>query len=239
MKTIRTLSNVSYNSLSFFSSKILELEQRNIIEWCYWVEHKAEEDEEKDHIHFVFKPCSRIDTMDFRQLLFEYEKDNNLPLTCTKKFLPCNSIDDWLLYAVHDTPYLRSKGQWRKYHYKFTDINATDKDSLKYDWDNINRNKYIILDWLDQAVKDNIPFYKLVQDGIVPMSQRAQYEFQYNALFNANLAEKLKETHRHLEHEELLYSNVECEQLQIDKLIVEKMAKNYGSQVAARTNVAK
>lgn len=208
MKTIRQLSNVSYNTLPFFNAKILDLEQRGIIDYAYWIYHTAEEDEEKDHIHFVFKPSKSLDTMDFRQYLFEYDGKNSLPLTCTKKFMPTNSMDDWLLYAVHDTAYLKSKGQWRKYHYEFKDLCSTDRQALKEDWDNINRNKYLVLEWLQQAVVNNIPFFQLVQDGLVPMAQRAQYEFQYNALYNANLVEKNKETNRRLQHEELLYKNV-------------------------------
>lgn len=214
MKTTRTISNVSYNTLPFFEKKIAELEDKRVIDWAYWIYHTAEEDEEKDHIHFVLRPSARIDTMDLRQYFFEYVNGQSLPLTCTKIFLPTNSMTDWLLYAVHDVSYLRSKGQWRKYHYNYTDLQSTDKDALKQDWDNINRNKFMILDFLEQAVQDNIPFYRLVQDGIVPMAQRSQYEFQYKALFSAYTAEKNRETLRKLQHEELIF-NDKVEQLSI------------------------
>lgn len=201
MKTIRVLSNISYNSYDFFVFKINEFYERGLIDWCYWILHTPEEDEEKEHIHFVFKPSTRIDTMDFRQMLYEYDGINPKPLTCTPKFEPTNSMDDWLLYAVHDIPYLRSKGQWRKFHYDYKDLCATDKTCLKQDWDKINRNKFYVLDFLQQAVDDNVPFFELVQNGIVPISQRAQYEFQYNALFRSKTAEINRETMRKLSHE--------------------------------------
>lgn len=201
MKTIRVLSNVSFNSLNFFTLKINDLFNRGIIDWAYWIHHLPEDDELKEHIHFVFKPSSRIDTMDIRQFFYEYVNVNEKPLTCTPKFLPCNSIDDWLLYAVHDTAYLKSKGQFRKYHYNFTDLCSTDFDCLKTDWDNINRAKFLVLDFLLQAVENNIPFFQLVQDGLVPIAQRSQYEFQYKALFTARQNEIANETGRFSSHD--------------------------------------
>ena len=49
MQTIRVISNISYNTIEYFESKIAELVSRRIIDWAYWVFHLADEDELKDH----------------------------------------------------------------------------------------------------------------------------------------------------------------------------------------------
>lgn len=186
MKTTRKLSNISYNSFEFFEAKIKEFIDIGYIDFCYFVKHLPEDDELKEHIHFVFKPSKQIDTSDFRRRLYEFDADNpNTPRTCTMKFNPCNSMDDWILYSLHDEAYLKYKGQWRKYHYKFNDIHSTDIDSLREDYNSIDRRRFMLLDFLQNAVEHNIPFYKLVQDGLIPIAQRSQYEFQYNALNRA------------------------------------------------------
>lgn len=182
MQTIKIISNISYNSIEFFTSVITKLQKDGVIEWCYWIYHEADNDETKPHIHFVLKPSARIDTTKLRVQFFEFTPYSDLPLCCTTKWNFTNSMDDWLLYAVHDIGYLASKGQFRNIHYNFSDLHATDFDALKNDWNAINRLKYERLAILQEAVDTNTPFAILVQNGIVPISQRAQYEAQFQAL---------------------------------------------------------
>lgn len=207
MQTIRTLSNISYNSDDYFAAKIKELEKNGVIEWAYWIHHKADTDETKEHIHFTFKPSKRIDTAKLREFLFEFDPKSDLPLTCTKKWKPMNSMDDWLLYAVHDTAYLNSKGQYRKYHYDFQDLKATDYDALTADWQAINRKKYYIFDILEDYARRNIPFFVLVQQSIVPIAQRAQYQHQYEDILRAVEHEKQGTTGRKEQHEDYIDSD--------------------------------
>lgn len=182
MKTIKTISNISYNSNEYFEDRINNLVDRGIIDWCYWIEHQPDTDETKRHIHFVLKPSSRLDTKDLRDFFNEYDEKSNKPLTCTSKWFMTNSLDDWLLYAVHDVGYLASKGQSRNMHYLFDNLKSTDEDALRYDWNNINRTKYERLRFLADAVDTGVPFAVLVQNGIIPIALRSAYEFQYNAL---------------------------------------------------------
>lgn len=201
MQTIRTISNISYNTIEHFESKIAELENRRIIDWAYWVYHLADEDELKDHIHFVLKPSKRLETADLRDFFNEFDPTHEKPRTCTAKWQFANSMDDWLLYAKHDPSYLMSKGQFRRHNYQWKDIKATDYDALKADINSIDMRKYYILEWLEDAVRSQTPFFVLVQQGLIPIAQRSQYEFQYNALTRAIENEKQGKTGRKTAHE--------------------------------------
>lgn len=201
MRTKRTISNISYNSPLHFAECISSLVQRKVIDWCHWIVHQPDTDETKQHIHFVLQPSSSLDTTDLRKFFYETDIENpSKPLTCTMKWLYTSSLDDWLLYAVHDPYYLASKGQRRNIQYAYTNICTTDEDALRADWNSINRIKYERLRWLYDAVKQHIPFAVLVQTGHVPIAQRSQFEYQYNALA------KLEENGlagRYLSHEDV------------------------------------
>lgn len=185
MKTSRTISNISYNSMAHFETCVKSLWGCGVIEWAYWIYHKADTDETKDHIHFVLRPSSRVDTTELRKLFFEVDPTHpDLPLTCTCKWNFTNSMDDWLLYAIHDINYLKSKGQIRNHFYEWKDIRSTDPDALRQDIASIDMTKWNRLAVLDKAVREGRPFFELVTDGIIPIAQRAQYEQQYRAIMH-------------------------------------------------------
>lgn len=189
MQTIKTISNISYNTIDHFEGVVTDLIRRGVIEWCYWIQHRPDKDDTKEHIHFVLKPSRRVDTASLRKEFLEKDLTNPLPLCCTTKWNYTNSMEDWLLYAVHDVAYLTSKGQFRREHYDFDDIRSTDPDALRNDWNMIDRTKYERLHFLYTAVEKQIPFALLVQDGVIPIPQRAQYEAQYNALLRLKYAD--------------------------------------------------
>lgn len=202
MQTTRIISNISYNTMPYFKETIDALLDRGVIDWAYWIQHKADEDDEKEHIHFVLKPSRRIDTTALRNEFNELDEDNEKPLTCTMRWFATNSMDDWLLYAIHHQGYLSAKGQYRRYAYEWKDINTTDRDALRNDIANIDLRKYLILQWLEDAARKDVPFFQLVQDGFVPISQRTQYEYQYKAL------------KQHLKNEEWIEKRIEDNMLE-------------------------
>lgn len=200
MQTTRIISNISYNTPEHFCKTVYDLLNRHVIDWCYWIFHKADKDELKDHIHFVLKPSSRVDTASLRDAFNELDPScPSKPLTCTMRWNFTSSMDDWLLYAVHDAGYLASKGQVRNYHYEYDDLCTTDPDALLEDWNNIDRMKYSRLSFLWDAVQAHTPFALLVQHGMIPISQRAQYEMQYKALTQLAVDDL---AHRKESHEE-------------------------------------
>ena len=142
-----------------------------------------------------------METADLRDFFKEHDPTNEKPRTCTARWQPTNSMDDWLLYAKHDPAYLASKGQYRRHHYKWDDIKATDEDALHADIAAIDMRKYLILEWLEDAARNQTPFFVLVQQGLIPIAQRSQFEFQYNALTKAIENEKQGKTGRKTPHE--------------------------------------
>lgn len=167
----------------FFENCIKRLYREGIIDWCYWIRHNADTDDTKSHIHFVLKPSKRVDCNKLRLYFVELVSDSDCPpLCCTSKWFFTSSLDDWLLYCVHDIGYLSSKGLHRNYHYGFDDFRATDYDALRVDWTQIDRTKFLRLQYLEDAVRQHIPFVELVQQGVIPIGQRAQYEMQFTAL---------------------------------------------------------
>lgn len=182
MITTRTISNISYNSDKFFETIVNHLVKSKVIEFCYWIRHEPDTDETKSHIHFVLRPSKRIDTSVLRQHFNEFDPTNKKPLSCTSVWRFTNSMDDWLLYCIHDPAYLKSKHLERNLLYSFDDMKSTDYDALNYDISMINRVSFDRLSLLEEAVKTGVPFWSLVQAGLIPINQRAQYEFQYREL---------------------------------------------------------
>lgn len=179
MRTTKLISNISYNTDAYFSLKISELMDNHIIDYAYWIRHLPDTDDTKSHIHFVMKPSVKVDTNGLKQYFDEFDPKNLKPLSCTSVWRT-SKIDDWLLYAVHDTEYLRAKGLERThYDYSFDEIGTTDSDALRSDWFMIDRGKYKRLKAITTAVHNGTPFYELVKTAQIPIAQRAQYERQY------------------------------------------------------------
>lgn len=205
MKTRRVLSNISFNTPSYFRKISLDLVADGYFDYIYWICHHADTDDKKDHIHFLFQPSKSLETSSiiekYLQFDISFPADNSLsfvlndyrPLKPTFKFNPVNSLDDWLLYCCHNVDYLSSKGLKRNYYYKWTDFQSTDSDSLIHDINNIDYTKIGRLSFLREGALYDVPFYQLIQDGKIPIQYRAQYEAQYNALRRFYKAQKYTE----------------------------------------------
>lgn len=194
MKTRRTLTNISFNSPDYFADRMNDLLRDGVIDWAYWIVHHADNDDKKQHIHFVFQPARSVETSIITSYFLEFPFYGRirLPLKPTSKYVPCVSLDDWLLYCKHDKDYLISKGLERNYHYQWEDFCTTDRDSLLHDIGNINYNKIGQLSMLRAGVLNKIPFAELIQQGKIPIAYRSQYEAQYRALMNLECWEKRK-----------------------------------------------
>lgn len=193
MRTSRVISNISYNTPAFFENVVMSLYERHVIDWCYWILHKADVDELKNHIHFVLKPSRQVDTFDLKKEFDEFDVSHpSKPLSCTSSwhFVVTGHLDDWLLYAVHDVGYLASKGQKRNFTYSFDNLCATDYDALRYDWNSIDRLKYSRLASLAEAVKSGLPWLDIVQTGLFPMSHYNAYHDVYKRLVSQSSGRK-------------------------------------------------
>ena len=126
MATQKPISTISYNTEAFLKEKLDTWYQAHIIQAYMYICHKGE-DGDKDHIHVRIEPNKRIDPMDLKEGLNEYQIGHDKPLTC-RPFRP-SVEEDWVLYAVHDEKYLKLKygsDKGEKIPYQWSDIKASE-----------------------------------------------------------------------------------------------------------------
>lgn len=116
MKTTKPIATITYNSVAYLYGVLKRLEKDEILTfWCF-IQHEAEEDENKAHIHLYMEPNKQVDLLWLRKQFLEPDpKHPKQPLGA----LPIHTSKwvDWYWYGLHDRAYLASKGQTRKYHY--------------------------------------------------------------------------------------------------------------------------
>lgn len=180
MKTRRPISSVWYGSSEFLKMQLdNQVKLSNIIFYAFIYHHK-EEDEKKDHIHLYIVPNGEINTETLSNIITEIDLTNDKPF----KLLPFrfSKFDDWYLYNCHDTNYLLSKGQTRKYHYKRDDFISSEPDYLlemihQIDFSKINR-----IELIREAVDNQIPFEQLLLNGQIPVQLIKQFKDTYDML---------------------------------------------------------
>lgn len=126
MATNKPISTISYNTEKFLVDKLESWYKAHIIQCYQYIKHKGE-DGDKDHIHLRIEPNRRIDPMDLTQELIEPDPKNDKPLRC-RPWRPSKE-EDWFLYAIHDSQYLKLKkcdSKDGKIPYKVTDLIVSD-----------------------------------------------------------------------------------------------------------------
>lgn len=127
MATQKPISTISYNTESYLREKLESWRQAHIIQAYMYICHKGE-DGDKDHIHVRIEPNKKLDPMDLQDQLKEYQIGKEKPLGC-RPFRPSKE-EDWIMYAVHDADYLKTKygggEKGEKLPYKWQDIAAPD-----------------------------------------------------------------------------------------------------------------
>jgi len=179
LRTSKPCSTISYNTGETLQRKLDELVRRGFIDFYAFIEHLPEEDEEKKHKHLFLFPSKLLDTNQIREELKEFDPNNPTKPLGTLPF-QSSKFADWYLYIVHDTAYLTSKGQARKYHYTDDDIIASDSDffnELKHtiDWSKIN-----VLGQVVQAAESGISFGEYIKSAPVGLLavRSAQFIFE-------------------------------------------------------------
>lgn len=128
VKTTKPISSISWNSLQYLVDRLEELRKAHLIAFWVLIQHHAEDDEKKDHIHFYIEPNRSIDTEELRENFIELVP-NTKPLGVNK--FQKSDFKNWLWYSVHDKAYLASKQQSRKYHYSVTDLISSNDEDLR------------------------------------------------------------------------------------------------------------
>lgn len=172
MRTKRLISTISYNSDAFIVEALRRLVAAGLVDWAHWVRHEPEEDEKKSHIHLVLSPARAIDTTAL-SAAFE-EVDLAAPGKAPLGVIPwrfCASLDDWLLYAIHDPDYLLSKGQTRAHHYDRNAVRSTSTELLVEQWGEVNLARFGLGQQLADMAARRIPWERVICSGLIKPAQ--------------------------------------------------------------------
>lgn len=177
MRTSKDISTISYNTSDFLKSRLDLLISTNVIDFYMFINHIAEDDEKKDHIHLYVLPSKLLDTCDLSREFIQ-DVENGLPLKCMPwRF---SDFDDMILYMLHDVDYLDSKGYERRFHYTLDDIVSSDDDYVR------DRYKELRLEgnnWITKVVNamdSGMTFEQFVLSGRVPVTQISNYSYVWN-----------------------------------------------------------
>lgn len=182
MRTSRPIATISYNTADYLNTVLGELTRKRAITFWAWVEHYPEDDETKAHKHLYIVPNGQIDTDTLREQFVQVDLTNpTLKPLGTLNFRPSKFVD-WYLYALHDSTYLETKGQARRYHYTLDDVVTSDHDELveeihMMDLSKINRSLI-----LKTAAESGLPFAELLAKGQIPLQQTPAYRMAYEAI---------------------------------------------------------
>ena len=131
MKTRKPISTISYNTIDYLIMVLDQLYSDHVISYWQLIQHKAENDERKDHIHLFLVPNGQLDTMDlqlrFREIDPLYPEK---PLGCID--FRSSDPDHWILYNQHFAPYLASKCESREFHYLREHFISSDEDTFDF-----------------------------------------------------------------------------------------------------------
>ena len=127
MGTSKPQTGISYNTQPFLKSTLERLTDGGLVRHWAYIPHKGETSKkstsvhDKDHIHLLVVLNKVTDLQKLEKEFSEVKIGEALPLA-TVGIRTCNSLEDWVLYVLHDETYLASKGEVREYHYTLEDF---------------------------------------------------------------------------------------------------------------------
>lgn len=128
MRTRNAVSTISYNSDEFLERKLNNMVRCHQLQYWAYFNHKAEDNEKRDHKHLFLLPDHIVDTASLQDELCELHPDGTLD-TC-KLFRP-SKWGDWYFYGLHDPAYLSchyDNDKPKKFRYQASDLVCSDTD---------------------------------------------------------------------------------------------------------------
>lgn len=176
MRTGKSISNISYQSPSFFALMVENLQKADAIGPCFWVAHKGEEGD-KDHIHMVLLGGIRTyETKGLESLFGTQIFQDGSKGSLTQLWRTTKDLNDWLLYAIHEPTYLLRKGEVRDFSYEWSDIRCGVNDGLLLNRAIIEAKRALeaggdkVYRLLRIAVKNNMTWREIVLAGVIPVN---------------------------------------------------------------------
>jgi hypothetical protein len=196
VRTTKPIAAISYNTPAYLEQKLRELTTAKIISVWHFICHLPEDDEggKKNHIHLYIEPAKLIQTEDLQEHFKEFDPEKpDKPKGC----LPFRSskFADWYMYGLHDTAYLASKGQARRYHYTREEVATSNDDELNRAIHEIDFGTVAPIQALEQAIAERKTFAECLRSGIVPIQQARNYKLAWNAILESMTYRNDRETH--------------------------------------------
>ena len=187
MRTTKPISTISFNSSSYLELKLNELLKAGKVSFWAFIEHLPEDDEggNKIHHHVYIEPAKMLQTDDIKSELKEFDPTHpSKPLGCIS--FKSSKFADWYMYGLHDSRYLASKSQSRKYHYFHEDFKTSDEDDLLFKARSIDRIALSPYAAMEDAQRQGITFQEFFARGTVPLPQLALFEKAWYMLLDGH-----------------------------------------------------
>jgi len=183
VRTTKPIATISFNTPEYLRLKLDELKKAKIISLWHFIEHLPEDDEagKKEHIHLYIEPSKLIQTEDLAEHFIEFDASKpDKPKKCL--LFRSSKFDDWYMYGLHDTAYLASKGQARRYKYEHNDFITSDDDELYRASKMID--KRTLTPWIDltEAVADGLTFADYFKSSGMPIQQINAFQKAYELI---------------------------------------------------------
>ena len=185
---------MTWNSAGHFKVTADALVADGFLDWYHAIEHKAEADELKDHIHFVVKPSKAVDTAWLSMRFAEWVEGEKDPRKPTAMWRPVASghMGDWLLYALHDSDYLASKCQKREHSYTLDDCITSDAQSLGIIYNEAKSEASGLVGKIKKAFYMGVSLDSFLLSGAIPLSLCRHAEDLWGLLETRKFAEEEK-----------------------------------------------
>lgn len=162
---------------------LTRLVKNHVISWGCYINHKAEEDETKDHKHLYVIPSRMTQTDELKELFRELDPENiSKPLGVMPWM--SSKFDDWYLYSIHDAQYLASKFQKREYQYARSEMWSTDDDFLDEQIKSIRMVRVNTITRIMELQKSGWTWTQYFASGAVPIQQFKQYSEAWQAVYD-------------------------------------------------------
>ena len=183
MKTSKEISFITWSDVLFVRKKSDELLNKGFISYYHFIEHKAEKDETKDHIHWFAVPEGQIETKQIIEFFTQFDSAHPDKPIKPADVHKSKFIDSYFYY-LHDPDYLAMKGESRQYIYEESDFITSSFDEmhekyLRSDKSKIKGNHALKI---KHAIENNVSFVELLKNGEVPIQLINQYRTAYEMM---------------------------------------------------------
>lgn len=188
MRTSKAFSTISYNTNDFLHRRLNDFVHNGTLQFWAFINHKAEDEERKDHIHLYMYPDGLVDTS---MLKHEFDELHNDGTTDGCKLFKPSDWGNWYLYVIHDPCYLACKYELekpKKYRYDPSAIICSDTDIMQQFMEHMNYTELMSPSFklIREHATQGIPMIKFLE--LFPVKKcEIRYVKEIYQLYGGNL----------------------------------------------------